>query len=56
MKWIQAGSYLVQPTHQNIPVIEFFSNLDEPQPIALVYNPEQEHALILRNKEELSTT
>ena len=49
MKWLQAGSYLVQPTQQNIPVIEIFTDLDAPAEVALVYNPKQEHALLFRN-------
>ena len=49
MEWIQAGSFLVQPTQQNVPVVELFTDLDEPMPIALVYNPEQEHALLFRD-------
>ena len=50
MKWIQAGAYLVQPTKQNIPVIEIFTDLKKPHPLALVYNPKQNHALLFRSK------
>ena len=49
MKWIQAGSYLIQPTQQKVPVVEIFTNLNKPQPLAVVYNPKQEHALLFRD-------
>ena len=49
MKWIQAGSFLVQPTQQNVPVIEIFTDLGDPTSVALVYNPKQEHALLFRD-------
>ena len=49
MKWLQAGAYLVQPTQQKVPVIEIFTDLDNPTAVALVYNPKQEHALLFRD-------
>lgn len=49
MKWMQLESFLVQPTQQNVPVIEIFTDLDKPKPLALVYNPLQEHALLFRD-------
>ncbi len=51
MDWLQAGTFLIQPTKQNIPVIEMYTHLDEPKPTALIYNPQQEHALLFRNEE-----
>ena len=52
MKWIQAGSFLVQPTQQNVPVIEIFTALGKPHPLALVYNSKQKHALLFRDETE----
>ena len=51
MKWIQAGSYLIQPTEEGIPVAEIPSVPGMPQDAVVVYDG-GEHALFFRNKKE----
>lgn len=49
MEWVQVGTFLLQPTRQNIPVVEIFVNLGKPTAGVLVYNSKQEHALLFRD-------
>ena len=50
MQWIQAGSYLIQPTKEGIPVVEIPSVSGMPKDAAIVYNG-GDHALFFRNSE-----
>ena len=50
MKWIQAGSYLIQPTKEGVPVVEIASVNGMPEDAAIVYNG-GDHALFFRNHE-----
>jgi len=50
MQWIQAGSYLIQPTKEGIPVIEIASVSGMPKDASIVYNG-GDHALFFRNHE-----
>lgn len=50
MKWIQAGSYLIQPTKEGIPVVEIPSIAGMPKNASIVYDGGK-HALFFRNEE-----
>ena len=49
MKWIQAGSFLIQPTEEGIPVFTLHSLPDKPEQAFMIYNG-GDHALFFRNK------
>lgn len=51
MEWIQAGSYMVQPTAESLPVVEITSQPGQPKDACVVYDG-GEHALFFRNKEK----
>lgn len=51
MKWVQAGSYIIQPTEEGIPVAEIPSIPGMPKDAMVVYDG-GEHALFFRNKTE----